>query len=92
MERNARRGFLSKIAAITAVLAGAPKLFAQQATPSGPPSATSSSSEMSRQRNSHVQNNIYYFSGTGSNDGYGKDDHILVTDPFDRHVTRTMDA
>src|SRR5215813_3183959 len=93
MERNARRGFLSKIAAITAVLAGAPKqLFAQQATPSGPPSATPSGSEMPRQRNSHVQNNIYYFSGTGSNDGYGKDDHILVTDPFDRHVTRTMEA
>ena len=92
MERDARRGFLSKIAAITTVLAGAPKLFAQQATPSGPFSATSSGSEMPRQRNSHVQNNIYYFSGTGSNDGYGKDDHILVTDPFDRHVTRTMDA
>jgi enamine deaminase RidA (YjgF/YER057c/UK114 family) len=92
MEKDARRGFLSKIAAITAVLAGAPKLFAQQATASGPPSATSSGSEMPRQRNSHVQNNIYYFSGTGSNDGYGKDDHILVTDPFERHVTRTMDA
>jgi len=92
MERNTRRGFLCKVAAITTVLAGAPKLFAQQATPSGPPSATSSGSEMPRQRNSHVQNNIYYFSGTGSNDGYGKDDHILVTDPFDRHVTRTMDA
>ena len=43
-------------------------------------------------RNSHVQNGIYYFSGTGSNDGYPKDDHVLVTDPFEKHVTRTMDA
>lgn len=39
-----------------------------------------------------VQNGIYYFSGTGSNDGYGKEDHVLVTDPFEKHVTRTMDA
>ena len=31
-------------------------------------------------------------SGTGSNDGYPKDDHVLVTDPFEKHVTRTMDA
>jgi enamine deaminase RidA (YjgF/YER057c/UK114 family) len=43
-------------------------------------------------RNSHIQNGIYYFSGTGSNDGYPKDDHVLVTDPFEKHVTRTMDA
>src|SRR5215469_14579576 len=43
-------------------------------------------------RNSHTQNGIYYFSGTGSNDGYPKDDHVLVTDPFEKHVTRTMDA
>jgi len=39
-----------------------------------------------------THNGIYYFSGTGSNDGYPKDDHVLVTDPFERHVTRTMDA
>src|ERR1700727_921827 len=37
-------------------------------------------------------NGIYYFAGTGSNDGYPKDDHVLVTDPFEKHVTRTMDA
>ena len=37
-------------------------------------------------------NGIYYFSGTGANDGYSKDDHVLVTDPFEKHVTRTMDA
>ena len=32
------------------------------------------------------------FFGTSSNDGYPKDDHVLVTDPFEKHVTRTMDA
>ncbi|HKO18044.1 MAG TPA: RidA family protein [Acidobacteriaceae bacterium] len=37
-------------------------------------------------------NGIYYFSGTGSNDGYSREDHVLVTDPFEKHVTRTMDA
>ncbi|MGC2531459.1 MAG: RidA family protein, partial [Candidatus Sulfotelmatobacter sp.] len=40
----------------------------------------------------HTHDGIYYFSGTGSNDGYPKDDHVLVTDPFEKHVTRTMDA
>ena len=29
---------------------------------------------------------------SSSNDGYVKDDHVLVTDPFEKHVTRTMDA
>ena len=43
-------------------------------------------------RNSHTNNGIYYFSGTGSNDGYPRDDHVLVTDPFEKHVSRTMDA
>lgn len=90
MKNNARRGFLGKVAAIAAAAVGAPKLFAQQAAPSGP--TTSSGGDTPRQRTSHVQNGVYYFSGTGSNDGYGKDDHILVTDPFERHVTRTMDA
>lgn len=40
----------------------------------------------------HVHAGIYYFSGTGSNDGYPREDHVLVTDPFEKHVTRTMDA
>lgn len=41
---------------------------------------------------SHIHNGIFYISGTGANDGYGKDDHVLVTDPFEKHVTRTMEA
>src|SRR5207244_8036226 len=40
----------------------------------------------------HTHDGIYYFSGTGSNDGYPKEDHVLVTDPFEKHVTRAMDA
>ena len=40
----------------------------------------------------HSQEGIHYISGTGSNDGYPKEDHVLVTDPFEKHVTRTMDA
>ena len=40
----------------------------------------------------HTVNGIYYISGTGSNDGYAKEDHVFVTDPFEKHVTRTMEA
>ena len=40
----------------------------------------------------HVYEGIYYISGTGANDGYPKEDHVLVADPFEKHVTRTMDA
>jgi enamine deaminase RidA (YjgF/YER057c/UK114 family) len=96
MEPNTRRSFFGKVAAIAALAAGGSKLSAQQ------PSSTSSPTPNSQapgvpgtdapRRSSHVQDGIYYFSGTGSNDGYPKDDHVLVTDPFEKHVTRTMDA
>jgi enamine deaminase RidA (YjgF/YER057c/UK114 family) len=65
-------------------------LWAKQSAP-GPTSGTSPAGESPR-RNNHISNGIYYFSGTGSNDGYPKDDHVLVTDPFEKHVTRAMDA
>jgi enamine deaminase RidA (YjgF/YER057c/UK114 family) len=84
MKPNTRRGFFGKIAAMAAALAGTPKLFAQQAAPSTPPAEP--------RRANHIYNGIYYFSGTGSNDGYPKEDHVLVTDPFEKHITRTMDA
>jgi enamine deaminase RidA (YjgF/YER057c/UK114 family) len=88
MQMNTRRGFLGKIAAMGAVVAGTTKLFALQA-----PSATSPGAPApARSGGNHTHNGIYYFSGTGSNDGYPKDDHVLVTDPFEKHVTRTMDA
>jgi enamine deaminase RidA (YjgF/YER057c/UK114 family) len=88
LEMNTRRGFFGKIAAMAAVAAGTPKLFALQAPPAGAPDA----SAPRRAGGNHTHNGIYYFSGTGSNDGYPKDDHVLVTDPFEKHVTRTMDA
>ena len=67
-----------------------------KATPAGAPTPGSASptggDAPRRPGSSHTVNGIYYFSGTGSNDGYGKEDHVLVTDPFEKHVTRTMDA
>ena len=88
METNTRRGFFARLAAMAAITAGAPKLFALQAAPAPVPPPPSP-----RQSNSnHTHNGIYYFSGTGSNDGYPPSDHVLVTDPFEKHVTRTMEA
>ncbi len=100
MDIKTRRSFFGKIAAMAAVVAGAPKLFAQQAPPSigspAPGSAPAAGPGGDGPRRSgagnHTHNGIYYFSGTGSNDGYPKEDHVLVTDPFEKHVTRTMDA
>jgi enamine deaminase RidA (YjgF/YER057c/UK114 family) len=95
MAINTRRSFFGKIAALTAFVSGSPRLFAQQASPAAPPTPASGPvGETPRPQGGshHVHNGIYYFSGTGSNDGYGKEDHVLVTDPFEKHVTRTMDA
>src|SRR6201996_5276390 len=88
MESNTRRSFFGKIAALAAVVSGAPKLLAQQA----PSDGASGGDKPRRSGGNHTYEGIYYFSGTGSNDGYPKDDHVLVTDPFEKHVTRTMDA
>jgi enamine deaminase RidA (YjgF/YER057c/UK114 family) len=90
MQTDTRRNFFGKITAIAAVLTGAPKLFAQQAPPAG--ASMPGGDAPRRPGGNHTLDGIYYFSGTGSNDGYGKDDHVLVTDPFEKHVTRTMDA
>ena len=90
METNTRRNFFGKITATVALLTGAPGLFAQQAPPAGAP--TTGVEPPRRAGGNHTLNGIYYFSGTGANDGYGKEDHVLVTDPFEKHVTRTMDA
>jgi enamine deaminase RidA (YjgF/YER057c/UK114 family) len=98
MEINTRRTFFGKIAAMAAFLSSAPRLFAQQASPVGAPTPASASvggqggDTARRPGGSHTHDGIHYISGTGSNDGYPKDDHALVTDPFEKHVTRTMDA
>ncbi|HEY1213016.1 MAG TPA: RidA family protein [Bryobacteraceae bacterium] len=87
---NTRRKYFSKISALAAVVAGAPVLWAKQSAP-GATRETSPAGDSAR-RSNHIFDGIYYFSGTGANDGYPKDDHVLVTDPFEKHVTRTMDA
>ncbi len=90
METNTRRTFFARIAAAVAMVTSAPKLFAQQ--PSAAGALTLGGDTPRRAGGNHIHDGIYYFSGTGSNDGYPKDDHVLVTDPFEKHVTRTMDA
>lgn len=95
MKINTRRSFFDMIAALTSLLTGAMKLSAQQApstasTPGSTPAVGGGARPSAT--NNHTVNGIFYFSGTGSNDGYPKDDHVLVTDPFEKHVTRTMDA
>jgi enamine deaminase RidA (YjgF/YER057c/UK114 family) len=108
VEIKTRRNFFGKIGAMAALVAGAPKLFSQQATQQAPPAqapvagplapagATAGAPGGDAPRRpgggNHTHDGIYYFSGTGSNDGYPKEDHVLVTDPFEKHVTRTMDA
>jgi enamine deaminase RidA (YjgF/YER057c/UK114 family) len=95
---NTRRNFFGKMATIVAFITGVPKLFAQQAPAAAPKAggtpADAPSKDAPRRPSGdhHTLNGIYYFSGTGSNDGYPKEDHVVVTDPFEKHVTRTMDA
>ena len=61
-------------------------------TPAGQAEPAAPGMPRNHRGGNHVHEGIYYFSGTGSNDGYPRDQHILVTDPFEKHVTRTMDA
>jgi enamine deaminase RidA (YjgF/YER057c/UK114 family) len=90
MQINSRRRYFNKCATMFAALTGAPALLAQQVP--GPGASSKSPAGGQSGRSSHIHNGIYYFYGTGSNDGYAKDDHILLTDPFEKHVVRTMDA
>jgi enamine deaminase RidA (YjgF/YER057c/UK114 family) len=90
MRINTRRWYFGTLTKLAAALTGARILFAQQPQ-SGGAQSTSPAGDRAR-RNNHIHDGIYYFSGTGSNDGYSREDHILVTDTFDKHVTRTMDA
>ena len=85
---NTRRNYFARMSAVVAALASTKAVTGEQAAPA----VASGTSPADSRRPNHVLNGIYYFSGTGANDGYGKDDHVLVTDPFEKHVTRTMDA
>lgn len=90
MQINTRRRYFNAFATMAAAITGASSLVARQTPPEGAPS---NNPPATRHRGgNHIHDGIYYFSGTGSNDGYPKDDHVLVTDPFEKHVTRTMDA
>jgi enamine deaminase RidA (YjgF/YER057c/UK114 family) len=97
MKNENRRNFFGRMAALAAFFAGGAQLLAQQAA-SGSPSPQSSpgvpgaNAEPPRRGSNHIRDGIYYFSGTGANDGYPKEDHVTVTEPFEKHVTRTMDA
>ena len=94
MGNNTRRNFFSRISAIAAFATSA-RLFAQQApvANTGVPAPNPGTDAPRRSGGQHhVENGIYYISGTGANDGYPKEDHVLVTDPFEKHVTRTMEA
>lgn len=88
---NTRRNFFSKISAVAAFVTGA-RLFAQQASVPNTAIPGPASKDAPRRSEHHIEDGIYYISGTGANDGYPKEDHVLVTDPFEKHVTRTMDA
>ena len=95
MEISSRRGFFGKAVSMAAMAFGASRLFGQQAAPAAPstPQATPpAGGERPRRFGNRIHDGIYYFSGTGSNDGYGREDHITVTDPFEKHVTRSLDA
>ena len=89
MHNNTPRRYFNKIAMMVAAMSGAPRLLAQ-APAKGTPS-NSAAGDQSR-RADRIHDGIYYFPGIGSNSGYPREDHILVTDPFEKHVTRTMDS
>jgi len=96
MGNNTRRNFFSKVSAIAAFVSSA-RLFAQQApvASTGAPAPALNTNQDAPRRSGgehHIQEGIYYISGTGANDGYPKEDHVLVSDPFEKHVTRTMEA
>lgn len=89
MNLDTRRIFFAKVTAMAALLPGL-KLFAQQGDTSSPSASKDAPRRMGDAH--HTRNGIHYISGTGSNDGYPKEDHVLVSDPFEKHVTRTMEA
>jgi enamine deaminase RidA (YjgF/YER057c/UK114 family) len=88
MHINTPRRYFNKVAMMVAAMSGAPTLLAQ--APGAGKSSPSATDD--RRRNSRIHDGIYYFPGIGSNSGFPREDRVLVTDPFEKHVTRTMDA
>jgi len=87
MHINTPRRYFNKVALMIAAVPGASRLMGQ--TPGTP--STGASGDRPRRTN-QIHDGIYYFPGIGSNSGYPKEDRIFVTDPFEKHVTRTMDS
>jgi enamine deaminase RidA (YjgF/YER057c/UK114 family) len=81
MQSGSRRTFLGRLGAAAVVTAGAPSLLAAKKQTQQP-----------MQSNHHIQDGVFYFYGTGANDGYPDSDQVTVTDPFEKHVSRTMEA
>jgi enamine deaminase RidA (YjgF/YER057c/UK114 family) len=88
MQIKTPRRYFNKIATILAAGSGLPVLFAQR--PAGEPATGNAGNRPARAN--HIHDGIYYFPGIGSNSGSAREDRIAVTDPFEKHVTRTMDA
>ena len=84
-----RRRLFNQVGAMLAGVAGFRTLFGQT-TPAG--GSKASGARNSPGANNHVHAGIYYFPGIGANSGYPREDHVLVTDPFEKHVTRAMDS
>src|SRR4051812_42257204 len=89
MQVNIRRRYFNNVVTTIAAVFGARTLLAQTRVEGAP--ATKNSGDQP-QRSTHIHDGVYYFPGIGANSGSSRDDHITVTDPFDKHVTRTMDA
>ena len=83
-----RRRYFKNVATIFTAVAGIRTLSGQ--TTAAGQSATGTPNTVSP--NNHIHGGIYYFPGIGSNSGYSREDRISVTDPFEKHVVRTMDS
>jgi enamine deaminase RidA (YjgF/YER057c/UK114 family) len=88
MQIKTPRRYFTNITTILAAASGLPVLFAQR--PAGEPATSDAGNRPARRNRTH--DGIYHFPGIGSNSGYSRDDRIAVTDPFEKHVTRTMDS
>jgi len=85
-----RRTYFNRIAATMVIaIAGTRTLFGQAPPAKG---STAGGGRSGAGMNNRVNEGIYYFPGIGANSGYPREDHVAVTDPFEKHVTRAMDS
>src|SRR5262245_29031557 len=86
MQSKTPRRFFNKVAMMAAAASGAPALLAQT------PAQGKAGTEGGRGPGARIQDGIYYFPGIGANSGGGGGERVTVTDPFEKHATRAMDA